>query len=163
MSKLSVLTVATIAATFAAISGFSSANAQEVQSGPSQMLIAKSPNEVKKTIDGIEKYVKDKGFFVAVRVPHSTVAKDVDMELRPTELIVFGKPRGGTPLMQCNQRSGIALPLKVLAWKDEDGQVWVGTTDPKAIQQRFELGSECDEAIASIDTGMRDILGSVGK
>lgn len=81
---------------------------------------------VKDTIDKLEKTVIEKGFKVFARIDHAAGAKSVNQELRPTELLIFGNPAGGTPLIQANQAMGLTLPLKVLAWQDESGKVWIG-------------------------------------
>lgn len=95
-----------------------------------------SPHSVADTVDRLEKIVKDKGFTVFARVDHAKGAKGVDMALRPTELLIFGNPKGGTVLMQQSQTAGIDLPLKYLVWQDEDGQVHVAWNTPAYIAER---------------------------
>ncbi|MGP4015595.1 DUF302 domain-containing protein [Saccharopolyspora sp. 5N708] len=63
--------------------------------------------------------------FVFSRIDHADNAAKAGLELRPTELVIFGNPHGGTPLMQERQTTGIDLPVKVLAWQDENGAVWL--------------------------------------
>lgn len=89
-----------------------------------------SPHAVGETIDRLEAVVKEKGLTVFARIDHAAGAKKVDMALRPTELIVFGSPKVGTPLMQAEQTMGLDLPLKVLAWQDDGGQVWLAYEAP---------------------------------
>ncbi len=89
-----------------------------------------SSHSVKETVDRLEAVVKGKGLRVFARIDHAAGAKKVDMALRPTELIIFGSPKVGTPLMQAEQTLGLDLPLKVLAWKDADGQVWLAYEAP---------------------------------
>lgn len=89
-----------------------------------------SPHSVGKTIDRLEAVVKGKGLTVFARIDHAAGAKKVDMTLRPTELIIFGSPKVGTPLMQAEQTMGLDLPLKVLAWEDAGGQVWLAYEAP---------------------------------
>ena len=79
---------------------------------------------------------------VFLRVDHAAGAKKIGRDLRPTELLVFGNPQGGTPLMECAQSAGIDLPLKALAWQDASGQVWLGYNDPQFIARRHE-GKDC--------------------
>ena len=67
---------------------------------------------------------------VFVRVDHAAGAAKVGKTLRPTELLVFGNPQGGTPLMECAQSAGIDLPMKAMAWQDAKGQSWIGYNDP---------------------------------
>lgn len=92
-----------------------------------------SPHSVKETIDRLEAAIKQRGLAVVVRVDHSAAAKKAGLELRPTELIVFGSAAVGTPLMQAEQTMGLSLPMKALAWEDSKGQVWLGYDEPKAV------------------------------
>ena len=88
---------------------------------------------------------------VFARVDHGKGARDVGMELRPTELLIFGHPRGGTPLMQAQQTAGIDLPLKALAWEDAAGKVWLAYNDPEWIAARHGIpaGGPVAKAMAS--------------
>ena len=70
------------------------------------------------------------------RIDHAAGAKEVGMALRPTEVLIFGNAKGGTPLMQAKQSIGIDLPLKALVWEDADGKVWLSYNDPGWIAQR---------------------------
>ncbi len=78
---------------------------------------------------------------VFARVDHAANATEAGMALRPTDLIIFGNPKGGTALMQDRQRAGIDLPLKALVWEDGDGKVWVSYNDPEWIARRHGLGN----------------------
>ena len=84
----------------------------------------KSPHDVKNTADRLEAVLKEKGMTVFLRINHSKGARKVGEKLRPTELVIFGNPKVGTPLMQCSQTVAIDLPQKALIWQDEGGQVW---------------------------------------
>ena len=103
------------------------------------MIIKKSNHSVKVTLDRLEAALKEKGIQVAARWDHAGSAKKVDMALKPMEVLIFGNPKLGTPLMQSNPRAGVDLPLKVLAWEDEKGQVWVGYTKPDALAARYAI------------------------
>ncbi len=94
------------------------------------MEIMQSPHGVGKTIDRFELAVKKAGMNIFARIDHAQAAKKVGMQLRPTQLLIFGNPKVGTKLMQSNQLIGIDLPLKALAWKDEKGAVWLGYYRP---------------------------------
>ena len=87
------------------------------------LITVKSAHSVKDTIDRFEAAAKARGLNVFLRLDHAAGAKKIGKELRPTELLVFGNPQGGTPLMECAQSAGIDLPLKALAWQDAAGQV----------------------------------------
>ena len=123
-----------------------------------ELIVAKSSRPVKETLDRLEKLVTDDGFSVVARVPHSQAANSVGLTLRPTELMIFGKPQGGTPIMVCNQRAGIDLPVRALAWQDESGQVWLATVDPQVLKTRYALSSACDKSIAAMDNKVRKFL-----
>jgi uncharacterized protein (DUF302 family) len=96
----------------------------------------KSPHDVKATIDRLEAAAKARNLVVFLRVDHAAGAQKIGRTLRPTELIVFGNPQGGTPFMECAQSAGIDLPLKALAWQDASGQVWLGYNDPEYLAKR---------------------------
>ncbi|PWG63881.1 DUF302 domain-containing protein [Spiribacter halobius] len=97
-----------------------------------------SPHGPRQTMDRFETIVEEQGLNVFARIDHAEGAESVDMDLRPTEVLIFGNPRGGTPFMQCAQSVGIDLPLKALVWEDEDGQTWLGYNDPAWIAQRHD-------------------------
>lgn len=100
------------------------------------LVAVKSGASVKETMDRFEANAKQKGLFVFARVDHAAGAAKVGKTLRPTEVLIFGNPQGGTPLMECSQTMGIDLPLKALAWQDEKGQVWLGYNDPAFLAAR---------------------------
>ena len=92
-------------------------------------------------MDRLEAEVKAKGLTVFARIDHAAGAASVGMALRPTEVLIFGNARGGTPLMQAGQSAGSDLPLKTLVYQDEAGQVWLAYNDPSWIAQRHGLGA----------------------
>jgi uncharacterized protein (DUF302 family) len=100
------------------------------------LVAVKSPHGVKDTVDRLEAAAKARGLNVFLRVDHAAGAKKVGKDLRPTELLVFGNPQGGTPLMECAQSAGIDLPLKALAWQDASGQAWLSYNDPQYLADR---------------------------
>jgi len=103
-----------------------------------------SAHSAKETIDRLEAEVKSKGLTVFARIDHAAGALAVGMALRPTELLIFGNARGGTPLMQAHQSVGIDLPLKALAFEDSAGKVWLAYNDPVWLATRH--GGARDEA-----------------
>jgi uncharacterized protein (DUF302 family) len=123
-----------------------------------EMVVKESALSVKQTIDKLEMTVAEKGFKVFARVDHAAGAKSVNQELRPTELLIFGNPAGGTPLIQAGQAMGLTLPLKVLAWQDEAGKVWLGydaTGDLLAIrglQKDHPAAAKIDGALDAMTT-----------
>lgn len=125
------------------------------QAADNGLITMKSPHSVSETLDRFEKAVKSKGMTVFARVDHTKGAAKVDLELRPTEVLIFGNPKIGTLLMQSNQTAGIDLPLKLLAWQDADGQVWIAYNDPGYLVQRHTI-SDRDPVVAK----MRKALGN---
>jgi len=101
-----------------------------------------SRHSVKETIDRFEHAAKGKGQIIFARVDHTAGAQKIGKALRPTELLIFGNPMGGTPLMECAQTAGIDLPMKALAWQDAAGQVWLSYNDPRFLLQRHAI-REC--------------------
>jgi uncharacterized protein (DUF302 family) len=96
----------------------------------------KSADSVRETMNRLEEIVKQRGLTVFARIDHAAGASKVGKSLRPTELLIFGNPKGGTPLMVCAQTTGIDLPLKALVWEDASRQVWLGYNDPAYLARR---------------------------
>ena len=119
------------------------------------LISVKSSHTVKATADRLENILKQKGMTVFIRIDHAAGARKVDQKLRPTELIVFGNPKVGTPLMLCNQGVGIDLPQKALIWQDDQGQVWLTYNDPDYLSQRHGL-SECAEVVNKVKKALSD-------
>ena len=113
------------------------------------LISVKSAHDVKATADRLENNLKQKGMNVFIRINHAAGARKVGKDLRPTELIVFGNPKVGTPLMQCNQSVAIDLPQKALIWQDDKEQVWLTYNDPNYLLQRHEL-DQCTEVIKKV-------------
>jgi uncharacterized protein (DUF302 family) len=109
-----------------------------------------SNHPVRETMDRLEAVLREKGITIFARIDHAAGAKAVDMPLRPTELVIFGNPRAGTPLMQARQSIGIDLPLKMLGWQDGAGKVWLVYNDPAWLARRHGLGGEAEAAVAGL-------------
>ncbi len=120
------------------------------------LITVPSAHGVKDTIDRLEADVRSKGMTVFARIDHAAGAKDVGLALRPTELLIFGNAKGGTPLMQAHQTIGIDLPLKALAWEDEAGKVWLSYNDPAWLAARHggpAPGNDVIERLSAALTG----------
>jgi uncharacterized protein (DUF302 family) len=104
--------------------------------GAEGLTAVKSPHGPKDTMDRLETLLKQKGLTIFARIDHAAGAARIGRTLRPTEVLIFGSPQGGTPFMQCTQTVGIDLPLKALVWQDASGQVWLGYNDPSFLAQR---------------------------
>ena len=113
----------------------------------------KSMHSVTDTVDKLESALKNKGMTIFKRVSHSDGAVKVGLELRPTELMIFGNPKVGTPLMQCQQLAALDLPQKALVYEDADGQVWFAYNDPQYIATRHNI-SGCDDVVSKISTAL---------
>jgi uncharacterized protein (DUF302 family) len=101
------------------------------------LLTRPSQHSVPETLDRLETELRTKGVTVFARIDHSGEAAKAGLSLRPTQVLVFGNPRGGTPVMQAVQTAAIELPLKALAWEDAAGKVWLSTNDPELLGARF--------------------------
>ena len=113
----------------------------------------KSSHDVKTTVDRLDNILREKGMTVFIRINHAEGAQKVGKKLRPTELVIFGNPKVGTPLMQCGQSVGIDLPQKALIWQDEAGQVWLSYNNPKYLASRHSI-KECGEIIKKIEKAL---------
>jgi uncharacterized protein (DUF302 family) len=100
--------------------------------------------------------VKSRGISITAHIDHAAA---VGMELRPTEVLIFGNPRAGTPLMQAVQTVGIDLPLKVLVWQDEDGMTWLAYNDPQWLAHRHGAAAGLDRNLHA----MADALAAVAR
>jgi len=98
-----------------------------------------SPFGAKETMDRLETEIRARGMDVFARIDHAAGAAKVGLTLRPTELIIFGNARGGTPLMQSVQTVGIDLPLKALVWQGAANKTWISYNEPSWIAQRHGL------------------------
>ena len=106
------------------------------------LISVKSPVDAKTTMDRVEAQTKQRGLAIFARIDHAAGAAKIGKTLRPTEVLIFGNPQGGTPFMECAQTVGIDLPLKALVWEDAAGQVWLGYNDPAFLAERHAV-PEC--------------------
>jgi uncharacterized protein (DUF302 family) len=107
----------------------------------------KSNNSVQETMARLEAAVTAKGMTVIAHIDHGAGAAKVGLPLRPTDLLIFGSPKGGTPVMQSVQTAGIDLPLKALVWQDEAGTTWLSYNAPAWIADRHGTGPETAAAV----------------
>jgi uncharacterized protein (DUF302 family) len=113
----------------------------------------------KETADRLAAAVTSRGISIMARIDHAAAAAAIGMELRPTEVLIFGNPRAGTPLMQAVQTVGIDLPLKALVWQDESGATWLAYNDPRWLAQRHGVDAGLDQTLHA----MADALAAVAK
>jgi uncharacterized protein (DUF302 family) len=122
------------------------------------LVSVRSVHSVPDTIDRLASTGTSRGMTVFARIDHAANAAQVGMELRPTQLLIFGNPVGGTPLMQDRQTAGIDLPLRALAWEDAAGTVWLTYDDPRWLARRHGLGAASAKAVAAIEVGMASVV-----
>ena len=121
------------------------------------LVALKSPYGAQVTMDRLEAQVKQRGLSVFARIDHAAGAAGVGKTLRPTAVLIFGNPQGGTPFMECAQSMGIDLPLKALVWEDASAQVWLGYNDPAWLAKRHEV-TACPAA-----ENLRKVLGGLAE
>jgi uncharacterized protein (DUF302 family) len=114
------------------------------------LLSVESHFDPRQTLERFEAEVKAKGLTVFARIDHAAGAATVGMPLRPTTVLIFGNPKGGTPLMQASQLVGIELPLRVLVWQDAAGKTWLSYVDPGNLAKRYALPPETATAVGNL-------------
>lgn len=132
-----------------------------IAAGPARsetgLVVKPSAHDVIETTDRLEQALSaNEGITVFARVDHAQGASKVGAELPPTQLLIFGNPKLGTPLMQSAREIGIDLPMKALVWEDEAGEVWLAYNDPAWLAQRH--GIEDQGQIIETMTGALDQL-----
>jgi uncharacterized protein (DUF302 family) len=110
----------------------------------------------KETMDRLEAEIKARGMNVFARIDHAALAAEAGLTLRPTEVVLFGNPRGGTPLMQASQTIGIDLPLKALVWQDTTGTTWLSYNEPEWMARRHKLGG-AEKVLATMSDTIREM------
>lgn len=113
------------------------------------LITVQSQHSVADTANKLNALLIKKGMTVFARIDHSAGAEKVGQSLRPTELIIFGNPKAGTPLMLCAQSIAIDLPQKMLIWEDSEGTTWLGYNDPQYLQQRHHVDG-CDKVLKKV-------------
>lgn len=119
------------------------ASAQNIVSKPSKYSVAE-------TVDRLEKIAKGKGLTIFARIDHSGEAEKAGLKMRPTQLLILGNPKGGTPLMNAAPSIAIDLPLKALAWQDAEGKVWLGYNSPDFLKHRHNLPDEMVKVLGAM-------------
>lgn len=116
------------------------------------LVTLRSNHGPEETMNRLEAEVRARGLTVFAHVDHAAGAAAVGLPLRPTELLIFGHARGGTPMMQAVQTTGIDLPLKALVWQDDAGDTWLAYNDPAWLVQRHGLGQTAAAAVGAMTT-----------
>jgi uncharacterized protein (DUF302 family) len=113
----------------------------------------KSSHSVDATVTRLSDVLTAKGMTIFSTIDHQQGAIKAGLDLRPTVLVIFGNPKVGTALMQCDQRIGLALPLKMLIWQDDAGVTWLGYQEPSKLKNEYNLDS-CSETLAKVKNAM---------
>jgi uncharacterized protein (DUF302 family) len=127
----------------------------QVTAAAEGLISIESNHSVSETLDKLEHILEDKGFQIISRINHGAVAKMAGIELRDTELLIFGNPKAGSPLMACQQSIAIDLPQKALARLDAEGKVWLSYNDPAYLQARHEVEG-CDAVFTKITEALNN-------
>ena len=101
-----------------------------------------SNHSVEETLEKLKAILQSRGITLFALIDHSGEAAKAGMEMRPTKLLIFGNPKGGTPVMLAAPSSAIDLPLKILIWEDAQGKVWVTYNGPMYLQERHNIPTE---------------------
>jgi uncharacterized protein (DUF302 family) len=123
------------------------------------LITVKSSRSVGATMERVEALAKLRGMTVFARIDHAAGAAKIGKTLRPTQVIIFGNPKGGTPFIECAQTVGIDLPLKVLVWEDASGVVWLGYNDLAYLAQRH--GAEKCAVVGKLSKAIEGLAGAV--
>jgi uncharacterized protein (DUF302 family) len=111
-----------------------------------------SSHSVDQTVEKLKSILQAKGITLFALVDHSGEAEKVGLKMRPTKLLIFGSPKGGTPLMLASPSIAIDLPLKILIWEDGQGKVWVSYNSPAYLQERHGVPQELLQNISAVET-----------
>jgi len=114
------------------------------------MIHLSSPYPVVETLARLETLLQSKGLTIFARVDHSGEAEKVGLKMRPTQLIIFGSPKGGTPMMVAAPTLAIDLPLKALAWQDENAKVWLSYNSPDYLKGRHGIPDDLVKNISGV-------------
>ncbi len=120
------------------------------------LIIKNSPHDVVATMDRLVHTLETKGITIVARIDHQKGAQKTGSTLPPTQLLIFGNPKLGTPLMTSNITVAIDLPMKALVWQDSEGQTWLGYNDPAFIASRHKITNR-DEAINKMSKALNKV------
>jgi uncharacterized protein (DUF302 family) len=124
---------------------------------PDGLVMLSSNYDPIETMERFAAAVARRGISVFARIDHAAAAAKAGMELRPTEVLIFGSPKAGTPLMQVAQTIGIDLPLRALVWQDGEGKTWLAYNDPKWLAKRHKADRETNNILDVMTHGLAEI------
>ncbi len=120
---------------------------------PGDLVTLASAHSADETIDRLKSLLEQKKIHVFAQIDHAAAAKKAGLSLRPTQVLIFGNPQAGTPLMQCQQTIGLDLPLRVLVWEDDASTVWLTYRQPSVLAREHNVTGQ-DEAVKALDNGL---------
>jgi uncharacterized protein (DUF302 family) len=118
-----------------------------------ELVTLPSAHNATKTVERLKALLTQKGIELFAHIDHAAAAKKVGLSLRPTQVLIFGNPKAGTPLMQSQQTIGLDLPLRVLVWEDEAGKVWLTYRRVASLARQHHVTGH-DEAVKALDDGL---------
>ena len=118
-----------------------------------RFVVKRSSHSVAVTMDRLSDALKQRNIAIIARVDHAAAAERVGEKLGPTQLLIFGNPKLGTPLMQSDRRIGIDLPMKALAWRDDGGQVWLAYVKAEALKSAYSIAGR-DSAFTAMEQAL---------
>jgi uncharacterized protein (DUF302 family) len=118
-----------------------------------ELVTLPSAHGASETIVRLKSLLAHKGIAVFAHIDHAAAAQKVGLSLRPTQVLIFGNPQAGTPLMQSQQTIGLDLPLRVLVWEDAAGKVWLTYRRVESLARQHHVAGH-DEAVKSLDAGL---------
>jgi uncharacterized protein (DUF302 family) len=122
------------------------------------MIHLTSPYSVPETLRRLESLLQARGLAIFARIDHSGEAEKAGLKMRPTQLLIFGSPKQGTPLMVASPTLAIDLPLKALAWEDASGKVWLSYNTPEYLKQRHNIPDELLKNISGVGALLQKAL-----
>lgn len=122
------------------------------------MVHLSSPYSVPETLNRLESILQSKGLTVFARIDHSGEAEKIGMKLHPTQLIIFGSPKAGTPLMVASPTLAIDLPLKALVWQDAGAKVWVSYNSAEYLKQRHNIPDDLVKNISVVGPLLQSVV-----
>lgn len=127
------------------------------------IITVQSSNSIDETYQNLKTAIEDKdALSIIAELDHRKNAASVDMQLRPTRILMFGNPRLGTPLMQASQTTGLDLPQKMLVYEDADGEVFIAYNDPEYLADRHNIEGQ-DEGLKKITGALKNLAETAGK
>jgi|SRR5690242_15089390 uncharacterized protein (DUF302 family) len=117
-----------------------------------------SPYSITETLKRLDSVLLSRGLAVFARVDHSGEAEKIGMKMHPTQVIIFGSPKAGTPVMVASPTLAIDLPLKALVWEGAGGKVWVSYNSAEYLKQRHNIPDDLVKNLAAIGPLLQDVV-----